>query len=66
MKRAIASVCLSFLLASTAFAASTREDLQVRIDQAKIVLDQIMAANDRTIPMNILQQATCVARCASE
>jgi lipid-binding SYLF domain-containing protein len=61
MKRAIASVCLSFLLASTAFAASTREDLQVRIDQAKTVLDQIMAANDRTIPMNILQQASCVA-----
>jgi lipid-binding SYLF domain-containing protein len=61
MKRAIASVCLCFLLASTAFAASSKEDLQARIDQAKIVLDQIMAAKDATIPMNILQQATCVA-----
>jgi hypothetical protein len=44
----------------TAFAASTREDLQARIDAAKVVLDQIMAAQDNSIPMNILEQATCV------
>jgi lipid-binding SYLF domain-containing protein len=31
------------------------------VDAAKLVLDQIMAANDRSIPMNILEQATCVA-----
>jgi len=31
------------------------------MDAAKTVLDQIMAAKDHTIPMNILQQATCVA-----
>jgi lipid-binding SYLF domain-containing protein len=60
MKRAIASVCLCFFLTCTAFAASSKEDLQARIDQAKIVLDQIMGAKDATIPMNILQQATCV------
>ena len=61
MKKAIASVCLSFLLTSTAVAASSKEDLQARIDSAKIVLDQIMGAGDRTIPSNILKSATCVA-----
>ena len=60
MKKTIASICLSFLLASTALAASSREDLQARIDAAKVVLDQIMGAQDRSIPMNILQQATCI------
>jgi lipid-binding SYLF domain-containing protein len=61
MKKAIASVCLSFLLTSTAVAASSKEDLQGRIDAAKIVLDQIMGAKDKTIPSNILRSATCVA-----
>jgi len=60
MKKTMASICLCFLLTCTAFAGSTREDLQARIDSAKIVLDKIMAAGDRSIPMNILQQATCV------
>jgi lipid-binding SYLF domain-containing protein len=60
MKRTIVSLCLCFLLGSTASAASSREDLQARIDSAKVVLDQIMAAKDSTIPLNILQQATCV------
>ncbi|MGB9289213.1 MAG: lipid-binding SYLF domain-containing protein [Terracidiphilus sp.] len=61
MKKAIGSICLSLLLTCTAFAASTREDLQDRMDSAKVVLDQIMRANDRTIPSNILKSATCVA-----
>jgi lipid-binding SYLF domain-containing protein len=61
MKKAIASLCLCLMFACTAFAASTREDLQARVDSAKLVLDQIMGAQDRSIPMNILQQATCVA-----
>ena len=34
--------------------------MQGRIDAAKVVLDQIMGAEDNSIPMNILQQATCV------
>ena len=34
--------------------------MQARIDAAKVVLDQIMGAKDKSIPMNILQQATCV------
>jgi SH3 domain-containing YSC84-like protein 1 len=61
MKKALASIFLSLLLSGSAFAASTKEDLQARIDSAKIVLDQIMAAKDRSIPSNILKQATCVA-----
>ncbi len=61
MKKALASICLSFLLTSTAFAASSKEDLQARIDSAKNVLDQIMGAQDKTIPSNILKSATCVA-----
>src|ERR1035441_5901108 len=60
MKKTITSICLCFLLTSSAFAASSREDLQARIDAAKVVLDEIMAAQDHSIPMNILQQATCV------
>jgi lipid-binding SYLF domain-containing protein len=61
MKKAIASILLSLLLPSTAMAASTREDLQARIDAAKVVLDQIMGAKDATVPTDILRSATCVA-----
>ena len=61
MKKTLALICLSFMLTSAAFAASTRENLQARIDAAKQVLDEIMAAKDNSIPMDILQQATCVA-----
>jgi lipid-binding SYLF domain-containing protein len=60
MKKTIASVCICLFLTGSAFAASSREDLQARIDEAKLVLDHIMSAKDATIPMNILQQATCV------
>lgn len=54
--------CATVLLmcGATAFAASSRMDLQVRIDSAKAVLDQVMSAQDSTIPSNILEHATCV------
>jgi SH3 domain-containing YSC84-like protein 1 len=61
MKKKIAAICLCFMLTGSAFAASSREDLQARIDAAKLVLDQIMGAGDRSVPLDILQQATCVA-----
>jgi len=61
MKRALACLCFTLLLTSTCVAASTREDLQNRIDSAKTVLDEIMAAKDATVPSNILRSATCVA-----
>jgi lipid-binding SYLF domain-containing protein len=60
MKKILALICLSFMLPSASFAASTRESLQARIDAAKVVLEEIMAAQDKSIPMNILEQATCV------
>ncbi len=61
MKKVLACVCLSFLLTSTGVAASSKDALQSRIDSAKVVLDQIMNAQDRTIPTDILRSATCVA-----
>ncbi len=63
MKKTLALLCLCFLcftLPSAAFAASTREDLQARINAAKVVLNEILSAPDNTIPLNILQDATCV------
>ena len=60
MKKIIASICLSFMLAGAAYAGSTRESLQARIDASKVVLDEILNANDKSIPLNILEQATCV------
>lgn len=60
MKKLITSLCVLLTLTCTAFAASSREDLQMRIDSAKAVLDDVMAAQDSTIPANILEHATCV------
>ena len=60
MKKILASICLGFMLSTAAYAGSSKEDLQARIESAKVVLDQIMAAKDSSIPMNILEQATCV------
>ena len=60
MKKILVLICLSFMLTSAAFAASTRENLQARIDAAKVVLDQIMATPDKSIPMDIMERATCI------
>ncbi len=60
MKKTLVLICLCFMLPFTAFAGSTRESLQDRIDAARVVLDQILSAQDRSIPDNILEQATCV------
>jgi lipid-binding SYLF domain-containing protein len=61
MKKTLIAICLCFMSAVPVFAASSRGDLQDRIDAAKVVLDQIMAAQDHTVPLNILEKATCVA-----
>ncbi|MFY9855498.1 MAG: lipid-binding SYLF domain-containing protein [Terracidiphilus sp.] len=60
MKKTLVLLCLCCLLPITAFAGSTRESLQARIDAAKAVLDEVMATPDNSIPMDILDQATCV------
>jgi len=56
----VLALCLGFLIPASAYAASSRDDLQDRIDTAKAVLDQILNTPDNTIPLNILEQATCV------
>jgi lipid-binding SYLF domain-containing protein len=62
IKKVAASICFCLMLTcvSTAFAASARQDVQNRINAAKVVIDEIMATPDRTIPTNILASATCV------
>jgi SH3 domain-containing YSC84-like protein 1 len=60
MKKTLALICLCFMLSSVAFAASSRENLQARIEAARIVLDEVMGTPDKSIPLNILEQATCV------
>lgn len=60
MKKTIACICFSFMLTGVAYAGSSREALQARIDASKVVLSEIMHADDKSIPMNILEQATCV------
>ncbi len=60
MKKSFILFCLSILLTGHALAAASRSDLQERIDSAKEVLDQIMSADDKNIPSNILEHATCV------
>ena len=59
------ALCLGLFIpgfaTSPALAASSRADIQDRVDAAKAVLDEIMNTPDRSIPLNILKQATCVA-----
>lgn len=61
MKKIIASICCFLVCGGTAFAASSRASLQARVDAAKTVMDEIMSAQDNSIPLNILEDATCVA-----
>ena len=55
----LCTLCFCLLMPSRAFGAS-RETLQDRLDSAKAVMDEIMGTKDNSIPMNILQQATCI------
>ena len=55
------AVCLGLLMPGAAVAASSHEDLQDRVDAAKVVLNEILNTPDNSIPLNILEQATCVA-----
>jgi len=54
-------VLISGFVTSAALAASSHEDIQDRVDAAKVVIDEIVNTPDSTIPLNILKQATCVA-----
>lgn len=61
MKRFITLVALCSLGAAIAVSAETREDAQNRMDNAALVLQQIMAAPDRGIPEEVMEHARCVA-----
>ena len=61
MKKLMTLVALVGLgVASTAM-AETREDVQNRLDNATLVLHQIMSAPDRGIPEEVLEHAQCIA-----
>jgi SH3 domain-containing YSC84-like protein 1 len=61
VKRFMTLVALFSLgVASTAW-AETREDVQNRLDNATLVLHQIMAAPDNGIPQEVLEHAKCIA-----
>jgi len=61
MKKFMTLVALFSLGAATAAFAETREEVQNRLDNAALVLHQIMGAPDRGIPEEVLDHAQCVA-----
>jgi len=54
-------VALFSLGVASIAAAETREDVQNRLDNATLVLHQIMAAPDNGIPQEVLEHAKCIA-----
>ncbi len=61
MKKLITLVALISLGAASAARSETREDVQNRLDNATLVLHQVMAAPDKGIPQEVLEHAKCVA-----
>jgi lipid-binding SYLF domain-containing protein len=61
MKKLVTLVALFCLGASTVAWAETREEVQNRLDNAALILHQIMNAPDKGIPEEVLEHAKCVA-----
>ncbi len=61
MKRFMTIVALFGLGVASVACAETREDVQNRLDNAALVLHQIMAAPDKGIPEEVLEHAKCIA-----
>ena len=61
MRKFITLVALFGLGVASAAAAETREDVQNRLENATLVLHQIMGAPDRGIPQEVLEHAKCIA-----
>jgi lipid-binding SYLF domain-containing protein len=61
MKRFVTLVALVGLGVATTAWAETPEDVQNRVDNATLVLHQIMAAPDNGIPQEVLEHAKCIA-----
>ena len=61
MKKLMTLVALFSLGAATVAFAETREEVQNRLDNATLVLHQIMTTPDKGIPEEVLEHAKCVA-----
>jgi lipid-binding SYLF domain-containing protein len=61
MKKLITLVALFSMGVAAVASAETREEVQNRLDNAALVLHQIMAAPDRGIPEEVLEHAKCIA-----
>ena len=61
MKKFMTFVALFCLGAATVAWAETREEVQNRLDNAALVLHQIMNTPDKGIPEEVLEHAKCVA-----
>jgi SH3 domain-containing YSC84-like protein 1 len=61
MKKLVTLVALFGLCAVMAAKAETREDVQNRLDNAALVMHQVMAAPDKGIPEEVLEHAKCIA-----
>ncbi len=61
MRKFITLVALFGLGVASASAAENREDVRNRLDNATLVLHQIMAAPDHGVPQEVLEHAKCIA-----
>jgi lipid-binding SYLF domain-containing protein len=60
MKRLFALLCLAGM-SLPVFAASDKAALDVRMENARTVIDEVMQTPDKGIPDSIVKQATCIA-----
>jgi lipid-binding SYLF domain-containing protein len=61
MKKFVTLVALFSLGAAVAASAETREEVKNRLDNAALVMHQVMAAPDKGIPEEVLEHAKCIA-----
>jgi lipid-binding SYLF domain-containing protein len=61
MKKIVTLVAIVSLGAAAAATAETREAVQNRVDNATLVLHQIMSTPDKGIPEEVLDHAQCIA-----
>ncbi len=61
MKKFMTLVALFGLGVASIATAETREEVQNRLDNATLVLHQVMSAPDKGIPEEVLEHAQCIA-----
>lgn len=59
MKKILALLCMAVFTAS-AYADSTRADLNQRLEKARLVINQLAQTPDKGIPNSIIKEAVCV------